>query len=170
MRLADGPRVECEIEIDATPERVWALVSDIGTSVRHSPELHEVEWLEGAEGPAVGAYFVGRNRNAGLGEWQTVSRIVCMDTARTFQWEVVYYEDRHHGVPLATWTYHLEPVGDGTATRLRHGMRLGDAPGPLQRFVAQYPEREEEIIDGRLARLRAGIGTTLAGVKADAEA
>ncbi|MCX4593228.1 SRPBCC family protein [Streptomyces sp. NBC_01549] len=170
MRLADGPHVECEIEIAAPPERVWGLVSDIATSARHSPELQEVEWLDGAEGPAVGAYFSGRNRNAGLGEWHTVSRVAALEEQRTFRWEVVYYNDRSHGEPLAFWAYTLEPVADGTGTRLQHGMRLGTARGPLQDFVEKYPEQEEQIIDGRLARLRTGIETTLAGVKAEAEA
>ena len=51
MRLANGPWVECEIEVAAGPERVWRLVSDISTSARFSPELWEVEWLDGAEEP-----------------------------------------------------------------------------------------------------------------------
>ncbi|MDN0195391.1 SRPBCC family protein [Streptomyces sp. S.PNR 29] len=170
MRLADGPRVECEIEVAAEPERVWRLVSDISTSARYSPELQEVQWLDGAEGPAVGACFVGRNSNDRLGEWRSVSRIVEMVEPRTFRWEVVQERDRSDGEALAIWTYTLEPVADGSATRLRHGMRIGTARGPLQEFVAQNPEREEEIIDGRLAQLRGGIEATLAGVKAEAEA
>ncbi|WP_328537727.1 SRPBCC family protein [Streptomyces sp. NBC_00344] len=162
--------MECEIEIAVAPERVWDLVSDIATSARHSPELQEVEWLDGADGPVVGACFAGRNRNGGLGEWRTVSRIAQLEEHRTFQWEVVHYNDRRHGAPLAVWTYSLQPLPDGTGTRLQHGMRLGTSQGPLQEFIAQHPDREEQIVDGRLALLRTGIETTLAGVKADAEA
>ncbi|OIJ92690.1 hypothetical protein BIV24_13165 [Streptomyces colonosanans] len=169
MRLADGPHVECEIEISAEPKRVWELVSDISTSVRHSPELQEVEWLDGADGPAVGARFSGRNRNDVLGEWRTVSRIVEMVEQCSFRWEVVY-GDRTSGEALAIWTYLLEPVAEGSGTRLRHGMRIGPARGPLHDFVEKYPEKEEQIIDGRLALLRTGIEATLAGVKAEAEA
>ncbi|MET9529999.1 MULTISPECIES: SRPBCC family protein [unclassified Streptomyces] len=169
MRLADGPHVECAIEIAVAPDRVWELVSDITTSARYSPELQAVEWLDGAEGPVVGACFAGHNRNDGLGEWSTVSRIAELDQHRTFRWEVVYDKERSSGNPLATWTYTLEPLADGTRTRLQHGMRLGNAEGPLQAFIAQHPDREEQIIDGRLALLRTGIETTLAGVKADAE-
>jgi uncharacterized protein YndB with AHSA1/START domain len=169
MRLADGPHVECATEIAAPPERVWELVSDISTSARHSPELQEVEWLDGATGPAVGACFSGRNRNDGLGEWRTVSRIAQMSEPRVFEWEVVHYNDRRHGEPLAIWTYTLEPLADGSGTRLRHGMRFGSARGPLHEVIERYPEREEQIVDGRLALLRTGIETTLAGVKAEAE-
>ncbi|MFJ3698298.1 SRPBCC family protein [Streptomyces sp. NPDC090052] len=170
MRLADGPHIECQIEIAAAPEQVWGLVSDIATSARHSPELQEVAWLDGVEGPAVGACFSGRNRNEGLGEWHTVSRIAELEEPRTFQWEVVYDHDRRDGDALAIWTYTLEPVAGGSGTRLQHGMRIGAARGPLQDFVEKHPEQEEEIIAGRLALLRNGIEATLAGVKAEAEA
>ncbi|GAA5703532.1 hypothetical protein SM007_34565 [Streptomyces avermitilis] len=169
MRLADGPQVECEIEVAAPPERVWRLVSDISTSARYSPELQWVEWLDGAEGPAVGACFVGRNSNAGLGEWQSVSRIAEFVEPLSFRWEVVREDDRN-GEALTVWTYTLAPAADGSSTRLRHGMRIGPARGPLQEFVASAPEREERIVGGRLAQLRAGIEATLAGVKAEAEA
>ncbi|MFF8591731.1 SRPBCC family protein [Streptomyces sp. NPDC015220] len=170
MRLADGPHVECVTEIAADPQRVWELVSDISTSARHSPELQEVEWLDGAGEPAVGACFSGRNRNAKLGEWHTVSRIARMTRPSVFQWEVVHHDERHHGEPLAVWTYTLEPLADGAGTRLRHGMRVGPARGPLHDFAERHPEREEEVVGGRLALLRTGIEATLSGVKAEAEA
>ncbi|MFE7467805.1 SRPBCC family protein [Streptomyces sp. NPDC057499] len=167
MRLADA-HVECVTEIAAPPQRVWELVSDITTSVRHSPELQEVQWLDGAEGPAVGARFSGRNRNEGMGEWRTVSRITELAEQHAFAWEVLY-PGNSEGEALAIWTYSLEPLADGTATRLRHGMRLGPARGPLTDYVEKYPDREEEIIDGRMDLLRSGIESTLAGVKSDAE-
>lgn len=170
MRLADDPRVECEIEVAAAPERVWQLVSDISTSARYSPELQEVEWLDGAEGPAVGACFLGRNSSDSLGEWRSVSRVAEFVEPLSFRWEVVPEDDRSNGEALTIWTYTLTPVADGSGTRLRHGMRIGPARGLLQEFVASAPEREERIVGGRLAQLRAGIEATLAGVKAEAEA
>ena len=44
-RYADRPTVEVPIEIDAPPERVWAIVSDIETMPGASAELQAVEWL-----------------------------------------------------------------------------------------------------------------------------
>ncbi|MFF9813495.1 SRPBCC family protein [Streptomyces sp. NPDC014006] len=166
MRFSDGPGVECEIEIAAAPEQVWKVVTDITTSAKYSPELQEVEWLDGASGPAVGARFSGRNRNERIGEWRTVSRITALEEPRTFTWEVVRHSNPDEEA-LALWAYTLEPVADGTATRLRHGMRIGPGRGPLQDFVEKHPEREEQIIEGRLALLRTGIEATLAGVKAE---
>jgi uncharacterized membrane protein len=50
-RYADRPTVEVPIEIDAPPERVWAIVSDIETMPGASPELQGVEWLDGPRSP-----------------------------------------------------------------------------------------------------------------------
>jgi alkanesulfonate monooxygenase SsuD/methylene tetrahydromethanopterin reductase-like flavin-dependent oxidoreductase (luciferase family) len=48
---ADTPTVAVETYIQAPPERVWALVSDIYLMPRLSAELREVEWLDGVTGP-----------------------------------------------------------------------------------------------------------------------
>ena len=42
------------VHMDAPPEKVWALVSDVTQIGRFSPETFEAEWLDGATGPAVG--------------------------------------------------------------------------------------------------------------------
>ena len=44
---ADSPVVAVQILIEAPPERVWGLVSDIGLMAELSPELQEVAWLDG---------------------------------------------------------------------------------------------------------------------------
>ena len=48
---ADRPAVAVQTYIEAPPERVWALVSDIYLMPRLSAELREVEWLDGAGEP-----------------------------------------------------------------------------------------------------------------------
>lgn len=45
--------------MDATPEQVWDLVSDVTKVGRYSPETFDAEWLDGATGPAVGVRFRG---------------------------------------------------------------------------------------------------------------
>ena len=39
MRFEDGPTVEVETRIDAPPERVWDLVTDIAVPARFSSEV-----------------------------------------------------------------------------------------------------------------------------------
>ena len=55
------------VHIDATPDEVWALVSDVTKIGRYSPETFEAEWLGGATGPAVGARFRGHVKRNGKG-------------------------------------------------------------------------------------------------------
>ena len=50
MRMRDLPTVEAEVFIEAPPERVWELVSDIVLMGEWSPEYDGGEWLDGATG------------------------------------------------------------------------------------------------------------------------
>lgn len=47
------------IDMNASPEAVWSLISDVTQIGRFSPETFEAQWLDGAVGPAVGAKFRG---------------------------------------------------------------------------------------------------------------
>ena len=47
-RYADKPTVEVRTWIDAPPERVWQLVSDVTLMPDTSRELQSVEWLDAA--------------------------------------------------------------------------------------------------------------------------
>ena len=47
------------LQMAASPEAVWELVSDITNTGKFSPETFEAEWLGGADGPVVGARFRG---------------------------------------------------------------------------------------------------------------
>ena len=59
QRFADLPAVAVSAYIDAPPERVWVLVSDINLMPRLSAELQEVGWLDGAGRPCGRAAFPG---------------------------------------------------------------------------------------------------------------
>jgi hypothetical protein len=50
-----------QIQINASPERVYALVADLTRMGEWSPECQRVEWDERATGPAEGATFTGYN-------------------------------------------------------------------------------------------------------------
>ena len=79
---ADSPVVAAQIYIEAPPERVWRLVSDIFLMPGLSGELQEVAWLDGVTGPAVGCRFTGRNANEYRGTWETVSTVIECDEPR----------------------------------------------------------------------------------------
>jgi uncharacterized protein YndB with AHSA1/START domain len=98
------------VHIDAPPDQVWALVSDVTKIGRYSPETFEAEWLDGATGPAVGARFRGHVKRNGRGPtyWTTATVTVC-EPGGEFAFGV-----GAPGKALNTWRYVLEPSGDGT--------------------------------------------------------
>ncbi|MEU6579027.1 SRPBCC family protein [Streptomyces sp. NPDC046805] len=173
MRYAEGPSVCCDVYVEAEPPRVWDLVTDIGLPARLSPELQRAEWLDGAEGPAVGARFVGYNRHRMIGEWRTVSHVVELAQQQVFGWAVVDPDGRYGDPvadpekPLATWRFEL--ASEGTGTRLRQYARIGPGRSGLSAVIDSAPEREEEIVAFRLAELRTNVEATLRGIKALAE-
>ena len=99
------------LHIEAPPERVWALVSDVTKIGRYSPETFEAEWLDGATGPAVGARFRGHVRRNGKGPvYWTTCTVLASVPGREFAFGVGNNKEK----PLNVWRYRLEPSGDGT--------------------------------------------------------
>lgn len=144
------------IAIDAPPERVWALVSDVTSIGRYSPETFEAEWLDGATGPAVGARFRGHVRRNGRGPvyWTSCVVTVC-EPGREFTFTVGEGDKA-----LNTWGYRLEP--DGTGTDATEFFRLKDN-APLRLYWRVFGRWR-----GRTNR--EGMRRTLEGVKRVAEA
>ena len=67
------------VNVEAPPERIWDLVSDVTRIGRYSPETFEAEWVDGATGPAVGAKFKGHVKRNGVGPvyWTLCTVTVC---------------------------------------------------------------------------------------------
>jgi len=65
---------EVSMHMDATPEEVWALVSDVTRMGSWSPETTACRWVGGASGPSVGARFRGTNKRGPL-LWQTTCTV-----------------------------------------------------------------------------------------------
>jgi uncharacterized protein YndB with AHSA1/START domain len=166
VRLVDGPTIEANVHVAAPPDRVWALVSDITTPTGLGGELYEAEWLDGATGPALGATFVGRNRNELLGSWETVSRICDCRPEQAFGWEVRGSQG-DFSRPVASWRFELEAEDGGT--RLRQSVTLGQGGSYLSQAIDADPEREEQIMTRRMGMLEQGIRSTLDGIKKLAE-
>jgi uncharacterized protein YndB with AHSA1/START domain len=159
LRYADGPSTSVEVTIDAPPESVWAVASDIGVPVRFSEELQETAFTDGATGPAVGVRFTGRNHHPAIGEWTTTCTIVACEPARRFGWVVGDPDE-----PSAQWAFVLEPV-DG-ATRLTQWMRMGPGRSGINPAIDAMPDKEHKILVRRLAEHRANMERTLAGIRA----
>lgn len=159
LRYADGPTAQAALFVDATPEAVWALVSDIQLPARFSDEFDGADFLDGATSPAVGARFVGRNHHPAAGEWETVCEIVECEPGATFGYVV-----GPPGDPSAQWRFELSPEGAGT--RVTQWMRMGPARSYLNVAIDAMPDKESRIIRRRLAEHRSNMEATLQGIKA----
>lgn len=98
------------VRIDASPDQVWALVSDVTRIGEFSPETFEAEWLGDDDRPVIGARFRGhvkRNRK-GPTYWSLCEVTEC-EPNRSFGFAVLV-GDR----PINHWRYELAPVDGGT--------------------------------------------------------
>lgn len=98
------------VHIDAPPERIWPLVSDVTNTRRFAAETFDAEWLDGATGPAVGVRFRGSvKRNGWWPVYRTVCTIDACEPGREFAFTVALL-----GRPLNRWCYRFERRGAGT--------------------------------------------------------
>jgi hypothetical protein len=99
------------VHMNASADAVWALVSDITRIGEFSPETFEAEWLNGATGPALGAYFRGHvKRNERGPYYWTTCKVIACESGVEFAFAVVYKEYEAN-----TWRYRIAPTADGVA-------------------------------------------------------
>lgn len=101
---------EVSVHVDAPPEKVWALVSDVTRIGEFSPETFEARWTRGSTGPEVGASFKGHVKRNGVGPtyWSLCQVTACVPN------EVFEFAVGRDDLTLTNWGYRLEPDGDGT--------------------------------------------------------
>lgn len=112
------------VRIQANPERVWDLVSDITKTGEYSPETFEAEWSDGASGPALGARFRGhvKRNQRGPTYWTTCVVTAC-DRPREFAFDVLAGKSATKA--LNSWRYVITPV-DGGASDVTESFELAD--------------------------------------------
>lgn len=98
------------VHMNAAPEIVWDLVSDVTRIGEFSPETFEAEWLGGATGPEVGAYFRGHVKRNGVGPvyWSKCRVEYCVPL------EDFGFVVEVNGQEINHWRYQLRAVDGGT--------------------------------------------------------
>ena len=162
--ITEGPGVTVEIDVNAPPERVWALVSDISISAQFSEEFQGAVWAESFDGPALGAQFIGTNKHPKIGEWQTTSTITELVENERFGWAVGTTE----ADAAARWRWEIDEL-HGHRCRLRHTVRLGPGPSGLTPAIEAMPDKETLIITRRQEEHLANMRLCVNGIKALAE-
>lgn len=144
-----------DVEIQAPPEQVYALLADITRMGEWSSECVRCRWLGGAGEARPGARFRGTSRN-GWHRWSTLSTIVAAERGRTLAFDVTYF-----GRPVATWRYDLRPSGSGTVV----SERVEDRRGRVLRAISPWVTGSRD----RGQRNHETMRTTLQRIKAVAE-
>ncbi len=147
-------RLEISRDIAATPEVVYAAISDVTRMGEWSEECHSCVWHDGCDGPVVGATFDGHNR-AGDHEWTTVGRVIQADPGRAFAFECSMY-DFHY----STWGYRIEPTASGCrVTEWSDDLRPESALEMSAQIsgIADRTERNRQTMSGTLERLAAAL-------------
>ena len=146
------------IEIDASRETVWALVSDMERYGEWSSENTGGYWRKNEEGVPgtgkVGDEFVGINRR-GEQEWKALVEITEREENRSFA-----FVTGGTALNFVHWRYALET--DDERTTLTESWALMNLSPPMI-------EHGETEVQARAANARESITATLQGMKAAAE-
>lgn len=153
----DGRTGEGSITVRAAPETVWAMVTDVTRMGEWSPENERGEWLDGADGPVVGARFKGHNRR-GRSKWSTTCEVTEAEPGRSF-----VFVTGGTAKPGTWWRYHFEPVDGGTVVTESFEMRKALGAG------ARLLTRATTGVTDRRADMEQGIHATLTALKQAAE-
>jgi len=156
----EQPRQQVSVSVDvaASPEVVWSLISDLARMGQWSPECTGVRWAgtaPGPAGPSVGAVFKGKNR-IGIRRWSTKGTIVAADPNQRIAWDTAAL-----GLPGARWGYTIEAADGGC--RLTESWE--DKRGGILKFVGPLATGVKD----RASHNEAGMRTTLDRLKAAAE-
>lgn len=146
-----------ELEIEASADSLYTLVSDLPRIGEWSPECESVTWEGDVTTPVQGATFVGHNA-VGPGRrihYKRHGEVLVADPGVEF----AFITDEG-GRPSTAWRYRFEPQGDGR-TRVTESYEV--------RWIPTWA-RILDVPTNRHKELLRGMRTTLERLKATAEA
>lgn len=95
--------------VDASPETLYALISDVTRTPEYSPEVVKCTWKKGATGPTVGARFKAINHAGRVPDWPNSPVVTVADPGKVFA-----FERTEVGGGTIEWRYVFEAQGTGT--------------------------------------------------------
>lgn len=150
------PSASARIEMNASADVVYELVSDLPGLASLAVEFAGGKWLGGVEKAAVGARFRGQNKGAKR-TWSTTSVVTDAEPGRRFAFDVYSV-----GMRASRWVYDIEPTEYGCRVEQRTWDLRPAWFRPLANFVAGVYDRDDFN--------RRNMEHTLGQVKATAEA
>lgn len=143
------------IVIDAPPEVVWGMVSDVTRMGEWSPETQSASWSGASTASAVGATFAGKNRRGPV-RWTGRCEVTVSEPGREFTFV------RKGPDGGTTWRYLLEPAG--SSTKVTESFTQTKLPPPPVRLVGRVlfgADRQTILLNS--------VKTTLGRLKSAAE-
>jgi hypothetical protein len=155
--VPENQRVSATIQIDASPEVVYAMVSDLPRMGEWSPENVGGSWVGGVTTAAPGARFKGRNKN-GKKSWTGEVVISQAIASRRLEFCTIVGPFK-----FATWSYDIAPAPGGCT--------LTETWIDLRPSLLSHPFLGKMVtgVADRAAFTKASIDTTLANIKKTAE-
>ena len=155
--MTDKTTVSSSTHIAASPETVYALVSDLPRMGDWSPEATGGQWMGDAKGPAVGVKFKGSNAH-GAKKWSTVAKVTDATAPTRFAFANIVGP-----VTISEWSYEITPVDGGKACEVTESWKL------KQPLVISLVGKFMTGVEDRTEHTKSMIKATLAGIKATAE-
>jgi hypothetical protein len=106
MSESSPASAQAEVTIDADPDTIYRLITDLPTLASLAEEAYAMEWRKGTAAQP-GAVFRGQNRN-GSRTWATTCTVTAADPGRVFAFDV-----RSAVIPVAHWRYEITSAGAG---------------------------------------------------------
>lgn len=145
--------IEEVIEVEAPPEAVWDLVTDLPRMASWSPQV--VKTIVRGDGVRVGTKTININRRGPL-VWPTRSKVVRFEPHRDFAFKIL---DNY-----TVWSFELEPTSAGTRVIQRR-----EAPHGTSKISGFLVDKVMGGQDSFQLELRGGMEQTLERIKQEAE-
>ena len=100
------PAATVDVSIDAAPDVVYGLITDLPTLAELAEETTAMAWTKG-DAARAGAQFKGDNRNGGH-TWTTTCTVTEASPGRAFAFDV-----RSLVIPVAHWRYEIVAADGG---------------------------------------------------------
>ncbi len=146
----------CSLQISASPDEVYAMISDVERIPEWSPECVRVVWKGESHTPEVGARFRGQNKYK-IMRWTTTCEIQVAEAGSEFAFSTMMGKKE-----LNRWTYAMEARDGGTFLTEKCEQKYDPwflKPSGWIMGLMKHPEANER-----------GMRDTLDAIKAAAEA
>jgi hypothetical protein len=143
--------IEASVMVQASPDALWAVISDVTRVGEWSGECRGCVWVEGSGAAVAGAKFRGHNRR-GLARWTRVNEVVRAEPPRELVWRTM-----PGGIYPDSVEWALRLTESGAATRVTESYQVLHIPKWMEILVGvgmpQHKDRTNDLV-ADLTRLK----------------